>query len=60
MLTVTERATVELEELLGASNAGSGEGVRLVPAGPGTVGMTIAAPEAEDEVICHGDDPLLT
>lgn len=59
MLSVTERAAVALEELRRVNNAVPGEGVKLVPSGPGSVGMTIEAPGEGDEVIGSGEEPLL-
>jgi Fe-S cluster assembly iron-binding protein IscA len=59
MITVTERAATELEELLVSSNAPPGQGVKLVPSGTGSVGMTITAPSEGGEVIRRGEQPLL-
>jgi Fe-S cluster assembly iron-binding protein IscA len=59
MITVTERAATELEELLTTEDAPPGQGVKLVPSGTGTIGMTIAAPSEGDEVIRRGEEPLL-
>jgi len=59
MITVTERAATELEELLTTNDAPPGQGVKLVPSGPGSIGMTIAAPSEGDEVIRRGEEPLL-
>lgn len=59
MITVTERAADALEQLLAVSNAPAGQGVKLVPTGTGSVGMTIDAPSEGDQVVHRGDDPLL-
>ena len=59
MITVTERAATELEELLMTSSAQPGQGVKLVPRGTGAVGMTISAPSEGDEVIRRGEQALL-
>ena len=59
MITVTERAADALEELLAVSNAPAGQGVKLVPTGTGSVGMTIDAPSEGDEVVQRGEVPLL-
>jgi Fe-S cluster assembly iron-binding protein IscA len=59
MVTVTERAAVELQEVLRNQNAGEGEGVKLVPGGDGRVQMTIAEPEIGDEVTRRDGHPLL-
>ena len=59
MITLTERAATELEELLTTKDAPPGQGVKLVPSGPGTIGMIIAAPSEGDEVIRRGEEPLL-
>ena len=59
MITVTERAAARLQELQSTRDVPEGQGVKLVPQGPGSVGLTIAAPEAGDEVVRHGDAPVL-
>ena len=59
MITVTERAAAGLQELREANDALPGQGVKLVPTGTGSIGMTIAAPSEGDEVIRRGDEPLL-
>lgn len=59
MVTVTERAATELQELLRNENASEGEGVKLVPGGDGRVQMTIAEPDAGDEVTRRDGQPLL-
>ncbi|MBI3969799.1 MAG: adhesin [Chloroflexi bacterium] len=59
MITVTERAAAELEGLLGAQGAPSGQGVKLVPDQTGGVGVTISAPTTGDEVVPRGEVPLL-
>ena len=59
MVTVTERAAVELQEVLKNQNAAEGEGVKLVPDGDGRVQMTIAEPDAGDQVTRLGGQPLL-
>jgi Fe-S cluster assembly iron-binding protein IscA len=59
MVTVTERAAVELQEVLRNQNAGDGEGVKLVPGGDGRVQMTIAEPGTGDEVTRRDGQPLL-
>jgi Fe-S cluster assembly iron-binding protein IscA len=59
MVTVTERAVVELQEVLKNQNAAEGEGVKLVPGGDGRVQMMIAEPDAGDQVTRRGGQPLL-
>jgi Fe-S cluster assembly iron-binding protein IscA len=59
MITLTERAASALEELLVESHAEAGQGVKLVPKGSDEIAMTIDAPGEGDEVIGHGDGPLL-
>jgi Fe-S cluster assembly iron-binding protein IscA len=59
MISVTERAATALEDLLADNDAPAGQGLRLVPGGTGTIGMTIDAPTDSDEVIRHDDAPLL-
>ena len=59
MITVTERAAVHLQEVLAARDVPPGHRVKLVPQGPGSVGLTIAAPEAGDAVIQYEDAPVL-
>jgi Fe-S cluster assembly iron-binding protein IscA len=59
MITVTERAATELQDLLATSNALPGQGIKLVPSGAGSIGMTITAPSEGDEVIRRGEEPLL-
>jgi Fe-S cluster assembly iron-binding protein IscA len=59
MITVTERAAVELQEVLKSQNASEGEGVKLVPGGDGRVQMTIAPPGTGDEVTQRDGQPLL-
>lgn len=50
MLAVTERAAVQMEELLRINHAAPGQGVRLVPSSAGNFGMAIDAPSERDEV----------
>jgi len=59
MITVTERAATELQGLLATNNALPGQGVKLIPSGTGSIGMTIDAPAEGDEVVWHGQEPLL-
>ena len=59
MVTVTERAAAELQELLRNQNASEGEGVKLVPGDDGRVQMTIAEPNAGDQVTQRDGHPLL-
>ena len=59
MITVTERATTRLQELLIANNAEPEQGVKLVPTDAGTIGMTIDTPREGDEVVSVEQDPLL-
>jgi Fe-S cluster assembly iron-binding protein IscA len=59
MITVTDRAVTELEDLLRNQNAPEGEGVKLVPSGDGRVQMTIAPPGTGDEVTQKDGHPLL-
>lgn len=59
MITVTDRAATELQELLRNQNASEGEGVKLVPSADGRVQMTIAEPNAGDEVTQRDGHPLL-
>ena len=59
MITVTERAATELQELLKSQHASDAEGVKLVPSDDGGVQMTIAEPNAGDEVTQRDGHPLL-
>jgi Fe-S cluster assembly iron-binding protein IscA len=59
MVVVTDRAAVELQELLKANNASEGQGVRLVPSVNGSIDMTIDSPSDGDEVIRSGEEPIL-
>ena len=59
MLTVTERAEAELQELLVINDASPDEGVKLVPSGTGSIGMTIGRPSEDDAVIDRDGKPLL-
>lgn len=59
MITVTERAAAELQEVLVAQQAPPGLGVKLVPNQMGGISMTIAPPAEGDEVVQRGDTPLL-
>ena len=59
MVTVTERAAVELQEVLKSQNAAEGEGVKLVPGGDGRVQMTISEPSLGDQVTRRDGQPLL-
>jgi Fe-S cluster assembly iron-binding protein IscA len=59
LVTVTERAAAELQELLKAQNASDAEGVKLVPGGDGRVQMTISEPGAGDQVTQRDGHPLL-
>ena len=59
MVTVTERAATEIQELLKNQHASEGEGVKLVPGEDGRVQMTIAEPNAGDQVTQRDGHPLL-
>src|SRR5688572_13658918 len=59
MVIVTERAAAQLQEVLNLQNASDEEGVKLVPGGDGRVQMTIAPPNAGDEVTQRDGHPLL-
>jgi hypothetical protein len=59
MITVTERAAARLQALQATRAVPAGQGVKLVPRGPGRVGLTIAAPETGDEVVRYADRPVL-
>jgi Fe-S cluster assembly iron-binding protein IscA len=59
MVTVTDRAAVELQEVLRMQNAAEDEGVKLVPSSDGRVQMTIAQPGTGDEVTRRDGHPLL-
>ena len=59
MVTVTERAAAELQEVLKSQNATDDEGVKLVPGDDGRVQMTIAQPEAGDQIMQRDGHPLL-
>jgi Fe-S cluster assembly iron-binding protein IscA len=59
MITVTERAATAFEALLSEQDALPGQGVKLVTDGQGSIGMVIEEPEAGDEVVRRGDEPLL-
>ena len=50
MVTVTERAATELQEVLKSQHASDSQGVKLVPGVDGRVQMTIAEPSAGDQV----------
>jgi hypothetical protein len=51
MISVTERAAAGLEEMLRVNDAAPGQGVKLVPSGIGSIGMTIDTPSEGDAVI---------
>jgi Fe-S cluster assembly iron-binding protein IscA len=59
MITVTERAATEIQELLKNQHASDDEGVKLVPGDDGRVQMTIAEPSAGDQVTQRDGHPLL-
>ena len=59
MITVTERAAARLQQAVATRDVPEGQGVKLVLQGPGSVGLTIAAPAAGDEVVRYGDAPVL-
>lgn len=59
MISVTDRAATQLQELLALNNAPPGQAVKLVPNGANSVGMSIGAPGEGDQVIRHGGEPLL-
>ena len=60
MITVTERAAARLQEVLATRDVPEGLGVKLAPQGPRSVGLTLAAPAAGDEVVRYQDAPVLT
>ncbi|HEX2032701.1 MAG TPA: hypothetical protein VHS99_00825 [Chloroflexota bacterium] len=59
MITVTERAATRLQEVLETKHAPPGHGVKLLPTATGSIRMTIATPSDGDEVVHHGETPLL-
>mgnify|MGYP001119580051 CR=1 FL=1 len=59
MITVTERAVAELQGLLATNHAEPGQGIKLVPNGAESFGMSISTPGEHDEVIHEGGAPLL-
>jgi Fe-S cluster assembly iron-binding protein IscA len=59
MVTVTERAATELQEVLKNQNASDSEGVKLMPGDDGRIQMTIGQPEAGDQVMQRDGHPLL-
>jgi Fe-S cluster assembly iron-binding protein IscA len=59
MVTVTERAATELQEVLKSQNASDGEGVKRVPGADGRIQMTIGQPEAGDQVTQRDGHTLL-
>jgi Fe-S cluster assembly iron-binding protein IscA len=60
MISITDRASVALEELLVTSSAPPGFGVKLAPgSSAGIIEMMIGEPNDGDDVIRRGDDPLL-
>ncbi len=59
MITVTERAATALESLLADNGAQPGQGVKLVPATDGSVGMVIEAPADGDEIVRRGQSTLV-
>jgi Fe-S cluster assembly iron-binding protein IscA len=59
MITVTERAAARLQELQSTRDVPPGQGVKFVPRGPGSVGLTIGAPEAGDAVVRYAEAPVL-
>jgi Fe-S cluster assembly iron-binding protein IscA len=59
MLIVTERAASELLDMLELSGAQPPEAIRLQPDPSGRIGITIAPPEADDEIVQQGDTVVL-
>jgi Fe-S cluster assembly iron-binding protein IscA len=59
MVRVTDRAARALQELRTTKEAPPDVAPRLVPDGRGGLGMTLAAPQARDEVIRRDETPLL-
>jgi Fe-S cluster assembly iron-binding protein IscA len=59
MIQVTERAQGGLREILSASRAPSDQGVKLIPADTGGIGMTIGSASEGDVVFDGGRKPLL-
>ena len=59
MITVTARAAARLQQTVARRDVPAGQGVKLVPQGPGSVGLVIAAPAAGDAVVRYADAPVL-
>jgi Fe-S cluster assembly iron-binding protein IscA len=58
MITLTERAATEMQEILATRGAAPGEGMRIVPVSGG-FDLRIGPPADGDEVVRRGDTPLL-
>lgn len=59
MVTVTERAATEIQEVLKSQNAAESEGIKLAPGVDGRIQMTIGQAEAGDQVMQRDGHPLL-
>jgi Fe-S cluster assembly iron-binding protein IscA len=59
MVTITERAAAELQQVLADNNAPPGQGVRLAADPTGHLGLRIDAPRAGDEVVYRDEAPVL-
>jgi Fe-S cluster assembly iron-binding protein IscA len=59
MVTVTERAATELQEVLKNQSASDNEGVKLMPGDDGRIQMAIGQPEAGDQVMQRDGHPIL-
>lgn len=59
MISVTERAATELQDLLMTNGATPDQGVKLITDSSGNIGMTIALPAEGDEVVRRDEAPLL-
>ena len=59
MITVTERAAATLQHALAANDIPAGLGVKLLPRGPGSIGLAIAAPRPGDEIVRYEQTPVL-
>jgi len=59
MITVTERAAATLQHALAANDIPAGLGVKLLPRGPGSIGLAIAAPRSLPSPTRRRDRPVL-
>jgi Fe-S cluster assembly iron-binding protein IscA len=59
MLTVTDRAATELQELLAVNKAAPGQAVKLIPNSNNSISLSIGAAGENDQVIRRGDEVLL-